>query len=123
MDGKLIREDGQILYEMSQIGKFDSFEIWIYGGEGPVPHFHLITGNQKSPEFETCIKIKEAEYFHHSGKEGALNSKEKKRLIEFLQKPHHKLSGTNWEILVAQWGMNNPKYDIPFIEVPNYREL
>ncbi|MFW6047573.1 MAG: hypothetical protein ACOCP4_07315 [Candidatus Woesearchaeota archaeon] len=31
--GKLIREDGQVLYEISQIGKFDSFEVWIYDGE------------------------------------------------------------------------------------------
>lgn len=119
--GKIIREDGQILYEMAQIGKFDSFEIWIYGGEGPIPHFHLIS--QKFPDFEACIKIEKVEYFHHSGKEGILNSKEKKRLVEFLQSNHHKLNGTNWEILVAQWGMNNPKYDIPFLEMPNYREL
>lgn len=75
MNGKIIREDGQILYEMAQIGKFDSFEIWVYGGEGPIPHFHLIKGDQNFPDFEACIKIEKAEYFHHSGKEGKRESK------------------------------------------------
>lgn len=121
--GKTIREDGQVLYEMAQIGKFDSFEIWVYSKEGPIPHFHVIKGNQQFPNFETCIKIEKAEYFHHSGKEGILNSREKKRLVEFLQSNHHKLNGSNWEILVAQWSMNNPEYDMPFIEMPDYRIL
>lgn len=122
--GEIIREDGQILLEMARIGEFDGFTIYIYGSEGPKPHFHLMRGNPKSPDFETCIEITKAKYFHHTSKEGIINSKEKKKLISFLNKKHHLLNGTNWQVLVIQWCMNNPEYEInPKTKMPNYLEL
>jgi len=112
------------LSEMAKIGDFDNFSIYVYGSEGPKPHFHLIIGNPRYPEWETCIEISSSTYFHHNNKEGILNSKQKKRLIEFLNKKHHLLQGTNWEVLVIQWCMNNPEYEInPKTKMPNYLEL
>jgi hypothetical protein len=35
--GEIIREDGQILLEMANIGSFDGFTIYIYGSEGLNP--------------------------------------------------------------------------------------
>lgn len=122
--GEIIRDDGTILLEMARIGEFDNFLIYICGSEGPIPHFHLIKGNPKYPDFETCIEITKPIYFHHSGKEGILTSKEKKRLIEFLKKSHYMLEGTNWQVLVAQWCMNNPDHEInPKTKTPNYLNL
>jgi hypothetical protein len=123
--GEIIRKDGQILLEMANIGSFDGFTIYIYGSEGPKPHFHLIKGNPKYPDFETCIKINNPIYFHHSGKEGVLNSKEKKRLIEFLKSNNKYFPDkTNWQMLVIQWSMNNTDFQIsPKTKIPNYIKL
>ena len=123
--GEIIREDGQILLEMANIGSFNDFSIYVYGNEGPIPHFHIIKGNPKSPEWETCIEIKQIKYFHHSNKEGILNSKNKKRLISFLKaKSIHFKDKTNWQMLVLQWSMNNTNFQIPIdTGIPNYLSL
>jgi len=122
--GEIIRENGQILLEMAKIGEFDNFSIYVYGSEGPKPHFHLIKGNPKSPNFETCIEISSSIYFYHNNKEGILNSKQKKKLVDFLNKKHRLLNSTNWEVLVIQWCLNNPEYEInPQIKMPDYLKL
>jgi len=120
--GEIIREDGQLLLEMANIGSFDGFVLYIYGSEDPKPHFHLIKGQPKYPNFETCIEINRVKYFHHSGKEGVLNSKEKKHLIDFLNKKNkHFIDKTNWQMLVVQWSMNNTNFQIsPKTKIPNY---
>jgi hypothetical protein len=123
--GEIIREDGQILLEMANIGSFDGFTIYIYGSEGPKPHFHLIKGNPKYPDFETCIEINNPICFHHSGKEGVLSSKEKKRLIEFLKSNNKYFPDkTNWQVLVVQWSMNNADFELsPETKMPDYQNL
>jgi len=123
--GEIIREDGQLLLEMASIGSFDGFTLYIYGSEGPKPHFHLIKGNPKYPDFETCIEINTVKYFHHSGKEDVLTSKEKKRLIDFLNKENKHFSDkTNWQMLVVQWSMNNTNFQISSkTKMPDYTKL
>lgn len=115
-------EDVYQLNEMAQIGLFDQYLLYVYGEakhssaygrEGPVAHFHLLKGNPDSPRWETCIKLSSAEYFHHDGKEGILNSKQKKQLIEFLNTANEDLPQiTNWQSVVVAWNQNNPRWRI-----------
>ena len=66
------------LTEMARIGFTDDmYEIYINTDDpGNIPHFHYRKANKWS-EFHTCIKIASAEYFHHTGKEDVLNSKQR----------------------------------------------
>jgi hypothetical protein len=98
---------------MARIGEYIPFIAYVYGREGSVAHFHLLKGNPDSPSWQTCIKIRTAEYFHHTGKEEILNSGERKEMIDFLNKPNRYISSvSNWQYLVAQWSSNNPRWEI-----------
>lgn len=105
-------------YEMAQMGKFSEYTIWVYGKEGPIPHFHFV-----SKDKEGCIQLNKNEYFSHTGKVAELSHLERKELIEFLQKPSNELPNvSNWQLLIATWNLNNPKYRIDTkTPMPNYR--
>ncbi len=107
--GEITRDDGLILVERTQIGIFCRLSIYVFGFESPVPHFHILKGDPKQPAWETCIKIKQAEYYHHSGKEGVLNKKQKKALVTFLKKMRGDLNVDNWKCIVSVWGDEQPK--------------
>jgi hypothetical protein len=101
------------LNEMAQIGLFDQYSLYVYGREGPVAHFHLLKGNPDNPSWQTCIKIETSEYFHHDGKEGTLNSKQKKHLVDFFNTSNQDLPQiTNWQSTVVAWNQNNPRWRI-----------
>lgn len=107
------------LYEMAQIGLFDQYILYVYGEanaygrEGPVAHFHLLKGSPDNPSWQTCIKIETSEYFHHDGKEGTLNSKQKRHLVDFFNTSNQGLPQiTNWQSSVVAWNQNNPRWRI-----------
>ena len=122
---KALNEESHPLNEMARIGEYQPFIVYVYGKEGPVPHFHLIKGSPDTPSWQTCIRIDASEYFHHTGKEEVLNSGERKELVEFLKQPNKYIASiTNWQYLVAQWSSNNPSWEIaPEIAMPNYSVL
>jgi len=123
--GEILRSDGQVLTEMTQIDILLDFAVCVYGSEGPVAHFHVLKGNSKYPDWETCIEIRHPKYFHHFGKESILNSKQKKDLMTFLSAPHKYFSTkSNWQVLVIVWSMNNTEHQIsPIPEMPDYMLL
>ncbi len=110
---------------MVQIGKYDSYYIYIYGNEGPKPYFHIFTGNPSYPEWQSCICIASPEYFHHSGKEGMLNASQIKKMVSFLGMKNEDMPDkTNWEIVVFQWNQNNPQWKINInAPMPDYNLL
>lgn len=111
-------------YEMAQIGIFsrDHLTIWIYGSEGPIPHFHFIN---KEKGIHGCVRLDRAEYFIHGRYDSTLNVYQKKALVEFLLAPSddENFPGSNWSALLYTWNVNNPKYKVPAKQMPDYLEL
>lgn len=93
----------QYMLEMARVGfTDDDYEIYIHTDDpGKIPHFHYWDAKTKGDKFHTCVRIDKPEYFHHTGKENILNSKQKKELVDFLQKScKDKRFINNWELLI-----------------------
>lgn len=106
-----------LLCEMARVGYFfrDQYEVYIHTDDpGNEPHFHIRDVSTRGEEFHTCVKIKEAMYFHHDGKEGNLNTHQRKSLMDFLQsspsKQYKRIDfPTNWDKVIYEWNENNSK--------------
>ena len=113
------------LVEMARLGfTADGFEVYVNTDDtGNIPHFHYRT--KGTWKFHSCIRIDKAEYFEHEGKEGKLNSKQRKELVKFLQGANKsKGFNTNWERLLADWNANNSNIEVDENqEMPNYLNL
>lgn len=111
----------KMLLEMATIGNMDNTLCIIIrmNDAGNIPHFHIMDRSTLGSKFHTCIKIETPEYFHHTGKEDILNSKQRKSLVEFLKSSHRK--GTKWEMLVDLWNINNSTMIVDDnIDMPDY---
>lgn len=108
------------LYEMASVGYFSTdetnsqpqnaeFKVFVNGGEGDEPHIHIWDNTTSGRRFHTCICLNKVAYFHHTGKEGVLTKKQKKRLVEFLKAEcvKNKRYKTNWEYALSMWNDNN----------------
>lgn len=106
--------DETFLNEMAQIGKFTEYTVFVRTDDpGNIPHFHIWDSNSKGNNFHTCVKILKAEYVHHTGKEGVLNSSDRKELCAFLRLPSEdEPTKTNWEVLLIEWNRNNSEKKI-----------
>ena len=114
----------KMLLEMATIGNMDNTLCIIIrmNYAGNIPHFHIMDRSTLGSKFHTCIKIETPEYFHHTGKEDILNSKQRKSLVEFLKSSHRK--GTKWEMLVDLWNINNSTMIVDDnIDMPDYTKL
>ena len=116
------------LEEMAKIGSYDNVDVIVFTNDpGYIPHFHIRDSNTNGTLFHTCIRIDSPEYFHHTGKEDILNSKDKKDLVRFLNQyssSNRFKEFTNWQLLVTFWNMNNSNVQIDEdIEMPNYINL
>ena len=119
-----MEDDYDMLYEMATIGNMDNTLCVIIrmNDAGNIPHFHVMDRTTLGRKFHTCIKIEAPEYFHHTGKEDVLNSKQRKSLVDFLQSSHRK--GTKWEMLVDLWNINNSTMIVDDnIDMPDYTKL
>ena len=123
-----IGETEETLLEMAQAGVVDdSIIIKIYGGEGPVPHFHFYEVQSKR---SGCIKIEEASYFPHGGKYlDTLKRWEVEELLKWLPQKSkffekRGLDVTNWQAICILWDQNNPQYELKEIDIkiPDYKE-
>lgn len=114
------------LTEMARIGFTDDmYEIYVNTDDpGNIPHFHYRKANQWD-KFHTCIMISSAEYFHHTGKEDVLNTKQRKELQKFLEKPSEDFTNmSNFQTVIAMWNSNNSNHKLPMdTPMPNYLEL
>lgn len=109
------------LKEMAQIGVVGDWTIWIYNGEGPIPHFHFV--NNQTHE-EGCICLLENRYFSHGRKQAELNAKERKMLMRFLLSPMKRMNTNVYNYLCSSWETNNPSHPLPMnIRTPDYTEI
>lgn len=118
----------QWLAEMARVGKIDDeYDVVIWPKDnGDTPHFHIWDSNTRGSKFHTCIKIEKPEYFHHTGKEGVLNTKMKKELIRFLESPYRvkKMHVSNWEMVLSLWNDNESKHNVDEdLPMPDYMQL
>lgn len=121
----IILSDPYMITEMAQIGVMDDkYAIVVWTNDpGNIPHFHIMDYKSRGTKFHTCIKIETAEYFHHTGKEDILNTKQRKLLVEFLNQ-NDKWGEKNWIVLLKEWIRNNSKTEIDInLEMPNYLNL
>lgn len=120
-----IDQEERYLMEMANIGSIDNMLVAIIrmNDPGNIPHFHIVDKATLGRDFHTCVKIETPEYFHHEGKEGVLNSKQRKNLNDFL-KNKNDLGVTNWKYLVTTWNINNSNKNVDKdIEQPDYTKL
>jgi len=97
------------------IGGFNSWNLYV-PVDKKIPYFIL-----KDYHHKILIKIKEPKYFYHKKN---LDQQEKERLIVFLNNKFPLFDNTNWQVILAQWSMNNPEYEInQKTEMPNYLNL
>lgn len=129
--------DYNVIYEMALVGYFGNkrennasisqkYKVFVNGSEGSIPHFHIWDDATNGKEFHTCICIKDVEYFHHTGKEGVLNSNQKEKLMEFLKKePQNKRYRNHWEYICSMWNDNNgtQTYVDENSDIPDYTKL
>jgi hypothetical protein len=114
---------------MARVGYAAGLEIYVNTNDaGSIPHFH-IRDKDDWDKFHSCIKILSAEYFAHEGKEDTLNSKQRKKLQEFLSSPADiDIKGAtipnNWKYICILWNSNNSSTRIPKdAKMPDYRQL
>lgn len=117
--------DNHTLTEMARVGSFNDCEVMVYGGEGPIPHFHIYN---KQTGQKCCIRIDCAEYFNHNSTyKMELSNSDKKDLIEWLSSYYPRLAKfeiTIFQYIVNLWSDNNPDYELDAnIEMPNYMNL
>lgn len=72
-------------------------KINAYGGEGDLPHFHVISKDKKKTDrsgrpFHACVRLDTNRYFNHGFKNGEFNNDELKRLYEILSLPYKPIS-------------------------------
>ncbi len=113
------------LLEMARVGSIDNIEITIYGGEGPIPHFHFY---DKQTERKGCIRLDESSYFDHSMYNDRLKRKEIIKLNDWVRTTKTVFTKFGAEITVFDymcilWNDNNPTHLIDSLEIPNYLTL
>lgn len=115
------------LMEMAKIGSYNDFDVIVRTNDpGNIPHFHIIDSNTQGERFHTCVMLKKAHYFSHTGKEDRLNSKQREELIKFLQQvdKNSRHKDTYWETLIDEWNRNNSKIKVSTTqEMPDYTKL
>ena len=116
-------EEAMNLIEMARVGYMNNLEIYVMTDDpGKIPHMHIRDKATRGNEFHTCVRLDKPEYFHHKGKEGVLNSKQKRELKIFLESPNKMLEDkSNWEALLILWNMNNSDVEIDMqTNMPDY---
>ena len=119
------KEWDDMLLEMAQIGNINkTLVIYVLSNDpGNIPHFHIVDKTTLGNKFHTCIKIETSEYFHHTGNEDVLNSKERKQLLDFLNYSNE-LGVSNWRYLLLSWNTNNSTKKVNMnIQMPDYTNI
>ena len=109
---KLMNENIRtVLDEMARVGNLDDkLEIYIRTNDsGNIPHMYIWDSGTFGQKFHTCVRLDKPEYFHHTGKEDILNSKQRKSLVECLSLFNKRWGITNWKLLLMLWNDNNSK--------------
>ena len=98
-------------------------DIIIYGNEGKIPHFHIVSNDKK---FNCCVCIHQPRYFIHGNKTDKLSSKQRKILDSLLRKNPKYRNDTLWTILAYEWNYSNPNNVIQmndYTKQPDYTKM
>ena len=118
----------RLLNEMARVGDLNKdLEVYVRTDDGGnTPHFHIWDKNTQGNKFHTCVQIKQPVYFHHDGKEGVLNTAQRKELVDFLKSKPTKTKkfSTFWEAVLTLWNMNNSAMDVDEDQpMPDYTNI
>jgi hypothetical protein len=104
--------------------KLGNCKIHVYGNEGKIPHFHIISNDNK---FECCVCIYLPKYFAHGSKQGKLTRKQKIILDKFLRLPDPSAAKMGidmsiWQSISLNWMNVNPDSVYPKNQIiqPDY---
>lgn len=104
--------------------KIGECKLYVYGKEGPIPHFHIKTTNG---DLVCCVCLHKASYFDHGTEFTRLNSGQLKLLNNYLKTKNPKYSSkiTIWEIMCISWNTcdDNPEYTNFPNKQPDYTKL
>ena len=103
IDDFVTNEIEEVTISTNEISKVGVVKISVYGGEGPVPHFHI-----EGKDFSCCVCIFDNRYFDHGIHQDILNTKQLKELDRFMRDKssiNEKL--TNWEAAKFIWEAAN----------------
>ena len=132
----IIRDKLTDVFGMARVGfiqtkKGDESNLEVYVNTddgGNIPHFHIRDTNNWN-KFHSCIRLDEAKYFLHEGKEDTLNSKQRKLLQQFMTSSvtnsrYKSKFENNWELACFLWDINNSNEEIDeFVKQPDYTKL
>lgn len=113
------------LTEMSRYGRLpdSQLEIHIEGSEGYIPHIHIQIKNGNKSSGICHIKLLTNEYLRDSDDPGkTLNSKERKKLDDYMKAYLPGTKITNWEVILGKWNEMNPSHiqAVNKNNMPNY---
>lgn len=119
-----IRQD---VYGMARAGFTpDRYEVYVDTNDGGnIPHFHYRNASDWESS-HTCICIEMPKYFHHTGKESTLNSRQVRQLHKFLTStvsiPRYEGKfKNNYELICFLWDINNSSRLLgDNIQMPDY---
>lgn len=121
---EMLNHELSAAYEMAELGVLSGkLHLYIYGGEGPIPHLHFFTNDHS---IDGCLRLDKPEYFSHGGRyTSTLKRKQIEELINFMYSPHEIHSDVpNWKIAIVLWNTNNPRCKISIdLKMPDYRLL
>ena len=119
-------------------GGFSSFKLYVYSGEGRIPHAHLLRHGENRNINEICICLHSDTYFHNEKlktndrqSRGLSGGDREELLLYMLSAPVDSKSSppdnnyrNRWEQLCGDWNAMNPQYK--FIrpqEMPSYDKM
>jgi hypothetical protein len=108
-----------LLFEEITIGKIENkYIISVYTEPLGNPSFHI---KNKTGELECVYQIKDFRLLEKKTKD-EFTSKELKLFSNFFKEENKHYSGfTNWQVLLRQWNIINPKYEISTkVEQPEF---
>ena len=118
-------------------GRYKNVKISVYGGEGPIPHFHLRSKEQKNGKTlpEICICLFVPCYFDHGDYKntGTFENNSQAKIIDdylrntpFFDKNKNIKYDSVWKAMVDKWFESNPgMYNgIEYGDIqPDYRHI
>lgn len=115
-----------ILNEMARICYLGNLEVHVRTNDpGNIPYFHIWDRESNGENFHTCIEIKAAKYFHHTGKEDKLNASQRKKLVKKLRsKEAGSPFASIWDEIIYAWNKNNSDMKVsPKQSMPDYTNI
>ena len=119
-------------------GGFSSFKLYVYSGEGRIPHAHLLRHGENRNTNKICICLHSDTYFHNEKlktndrqSRGLSGSDREELLLYMLSAPVDSKSSppdnnyrNRWEQLCGDWNTMNPQYKFTRPrEMPHYDRM